>query len=55
MRSFGTEDRHVDGPPIPARDEVYGLIIFKGSDISDLHVAEAPVVSNIVPGDSNDI
>ena len=41
VRSLGTEDR-VPNDPVPAREEIFEYIVFRGHDIEDLHVCEAP-------------
>ena len=46
VRSFGTEDRRTTGQ-IPPSNEIFNFIVFKGSDIKDLHVCEpAPTNTN---------
>lgn len=44
VRSFGTEDRPTDRP-VPAREEIFEYIIFRGADIEDLQVREPPQTS----------
>ena len=49
MKSFGTEER--DAPnKVPERNEIYEYIVFRGSDIDDLNVAEAPKNSRPTQG-----
>lgn len=39
VKSFGSEDRIVERP-VPPRDDIFQLIIFRASDIKDLIVDE---------------
>ena len=48
VRSFGTEDRPTDRP-VPAREEVFEYIIFRGTDIKDIHVCEPPKPPQVPP------
>jgi len=41
VKSLGTEDR-CPNDPVPKREEIFEYIVFRGHDIDDLHVSEAP-------------
>ena len=44
--SFGTEGRRSDGE-VPASDNVYDYIVFRGSDVKDLRIEEPK--ENVAP------
>lgn len=55
VRSYGTEGRR--GNPteeIPPSDNIFEYIVFRGSDVKDLHVCEAPAQQSLPPQVPND-
>lgn len=56
VSSFGTESRKTDPKEIiPPSDSVYEYIVFRGSDVKDLRIEEAPAArENIPPQVPND-
>lgn len=49
VRMFGTENRPAENP-VAARDEVFEFIIFRGQDIKDIRLCEAPTPQPPIPG-----
>jgi protein LSM14 len=42
VRSMGTEDRRSGPGAVVANDRLYEYIVFRGSDVKDLRIEEAP-------------
>jgi hypothetical protein len=50
VKSFGTEGRKDDpSEEIPAADNLYEYIVFRGSDVKDLRIEEAPTAKENKP------
>ena len=45
VRSYGTEGRRVGKDEIPPAEGVYEFIVFRGSDVKDLKIAETPATA----------
>lgn len=57
MKSFGTEGRRKDllDEEVPASDQVYEYIVFRGTDVKDLRIEEGPTAKeNNPPAVPND-
>lgn len=45
VRSFGTEDRQTQYP-VPAQNQIYEYILFRGSDIKDISIVNTQQLPN---------
>ena len=49
MTSFGTEGRRNGDDEIPASDNIYEYIVFRGSDVKDLRIEDPPKETKPAP------
>ncbi len=56
VKSYGTEGRKGDpDEEVPPADQIYEYIVFRGSDVKDLRIEEAPLAKeNMPPNFPND-